>query len=55
MSSWTANMGQPRNTDAPLTEAQKAELACRLFTLDQDRIQGVTWEQLRAELARRRP
>lgn len=43
------------DTDVPLPEAQKAELARRLSTLDQDRAQAVTWEQLRAELARRRP
>ena len=48
-------MGQPRETDVSLPEAQKAELARRLSTLDKDRSQAVTWEQLRAELARRRP
>jgi putative addiction module component (TIGR02574 family) len=47
------NMGQPRDTDVPLPEAQKAELFRRLATLDQDRNQAVTWEQLQAELARR--
>jgi len=41
--------------DVPLPEAQKAELARRLSSFDQDRTQAVTWEQLRAELARRRP
>jgi len=41
--------------DVPLPEAQKAELARRLSSLDQDRTQAVTWEQLRDELARRRP
>jgi putative addiction module component (TIGR02574 family) len=45
-------MGQPRDTDFPLPEAQKAELARRLSTLDQDRKQAVTWEQLQAELTR---
>jgi putative addiction module component (TIGR02574 family) len=43
------------DSDVPLPEAQKAELARRLSALDQDRAQAVTWEQLRAELARRRP
>ncbi|MGA9527752.1 MAG: addiction module protein [Terriglobales bacterium] len=41
--------------DIPLPEAQQTELARRLSSLDQDRGQAVTWEQLRAELARRRP
>ena len=43
------------DADIPLPEAQRAELARRLSSLDQDRAQAVTWEQLRAELARRRP
>lgn len=43
------------DTDVPLPEAQKAELASRLSSFDQDRAQAVTWEQLRAELAQRRP
>jgi putative addiction module component (TIGR02574 family) len=43
------------DSDVPLPEAQKAELARRLSTLDLDRAQAVTWEQLRAELARRHP
>jgi putative addiction module component (TIGR02574 family) len=43
------------DADIPLPEAQKAELARRLSSLDQDRAHAVTWEQLRAELARRRP
>jgi len=43
------------DADVPLPEAQRAELARRLSSLDQDRTQAVTWEQLRAELARRRP
>jgi putative addiction module component (TIGR02574 family) len=41
------------DNDVPLPEAQKAELSRRLSSLDQDRTQAVTWEQLRAELARR--
>jgi putative addiction module component (TIGR02574 family) len=44
-----------RDTDVPLPEAQQAELARRLSSLDQDRTQAVTWEQLRADLARRHP
>jgi putative addiction module component (TIGR02574 family) len=44
-----------RDTEVPLPEAQQAELARRLSSLDQDRAHAVTWEQLRAELARRRP
>jgi putative addiction module component (TIGR02574 family) len=43
------------DNEVPLPEAQQAELARRLSSLDQDRTQAVTWEQLRAELARRRP
>ena len=43
------------DADIPLPKAQRAELARRLSSLDQDRAQAVTWEQLRAELARRRP
>jgi len=44
-------------TDAeiPLPQSQQAELARRLASLNEDRTQSVTWEQLRAELARRRP
>jgi putative addiction module component (TIGR02574 family) len=42
-------------TEIPLPKAQQAELARRLSSLDQDRTQAVTWEQLRAELSRRRP
>jgi putative addiction module component (TIGR02574 family) len=44
-----------RDTEIPLPEAQQAELARRLSSLDQDRTQAVPWEQLRAELDRRRP
>jgi putative addiction module component (TIGR02574 family) len=43
------------DNEVPLPEAQQAELARRLSSLDQDRTQAVTWEQLRAELERRRP
>jgi putative addiction module component (TIGR02574 family) len=42
-----------QDADVPLPAAQKAELARRLSSLGQDRAQAVTWEQLRAELARR--
>ena len=44
-----------RDTDVPLPEEQQAELSRRLSSLDQDRTQSVTWEQMRAELDRRRP
>jgi putative addiction module component (TIGR02574 family) len=43
-----------RDTEVPLPEAQQAELARRLSSLDQDRTQAVTWEQLRAESDQRR-
>ena len=43
------------DSEIPLPQAQQAELARRLASLDQDRAQSVPWEQLRAELARRRP
>ena len=43
------------DTEIPLPQAQQAELAKRLASLDQDRVHAVTWEQLRAELERRRP
>jgi putative addiction module component (TIGR02574 family) len=44
-----------QDADVPLPAAQKAELARRLSSIDQDRAQAVTWDQLRAELARRCP
>ena len=37
----------------PLTAAQRAELERRLLTLDQDQANGVSWDELRAELERR--
>lgn len=40
-----------RDTDVALPETQQAEPARRLSSLDQDRTQAVTWEQLHAELA----
>ena len=43
------------DADIPLQAAQQAELTRRLATLDHDRQHAVTWEQLRAELARRCP
>ena len=39
----------------PLTAAQRAELDCRLATLDHDRREGVTWAALKAELEQRCP
>ena len=39
--------------DLSLTAAQHAELTRRLASLDHDRAEAVTWEQLRAELAQR--
>ena len=39
----------------PLTAAQQAELDRRLETLDQDRKEGITWVELKAELERRCP
>jgi len=38
-----------------LTPVQQAELERRLATLDQDRVQSLTWETLKAELERRCP
>jgi putative addiction module component (TIGR02574 family) len=43
------------DNEIPLPQAQQAELARRLNSLEQDRAEAVTWEQLRAELERRRP
>jgi putative addiction module component (TIGR02574 family) len=39
----------------PLNAAQQAELDRRMETFDQDVAEGVTWEELRATLARRCP
>ena len=39
--------------DVPVTPMQRAELGRRLDSFDQDRSGGITWEQLRAQLARR--
>ncbi len=42
------------DADVPLTGPQRVELEKRLSALPQDRTQAVTWEQLRADLDRRR-
>lgn len=39
----------------PLNAAQRAELDRRLESLEQDRREGVTWAELKAELERRCP
>jgi putative addiction module component (TIGR02574 family) len=39
----------------PLTRAQEEELDRRLASLDQDRLNGVTWAVLKAELEQRCP
>lgn len=39
----------------PLTAAQRAELDCRLASLDQDRREGITWAALKTELEQRCP
>jgi len=41
--------------DVPVTPTQRAELRRRLDSFEQDRSGGITWEQLRAQLARRAP
>jgi len=41
--------------DVPLSAPQRAELERRLADFEQDRVQSVTWEQLKAELGRRCP
>ena len=43
------------NEKLPLTVAQQAELDRRLETLDQDHLEGVSWDQLKAELVERCP
>lgn len=37
----------------PLTSVQKAELECRLASLDEERHNGVMWSALKAELEKR--
>lgn len=44
-----------QDTDVPLLPAQKAELERRIGSLERDRLQAVTWDELRAELAARCP
>jgi putative addiction module component (TIGR02574 family) len=39
----------------PLSTAQQEELDRRLATLDHERAEGQSWEQLRAQLERRYP
>lgn len=41
------------DTDLPLTSQQTAELQNRLAGFDNDRPQAMTWEMLRAQLAKR--
>lgn len=43
------------DADVPLPPAQQTELERRLATLDEDRSRAVTWDDLKAELARRCP
>jgi putative addiction module component (TIGR02574 family) len=40
--------------DVPVTEAQRAELDRRIAGFEQDREQSISWDQLSAELRRRR-
>ena len=39
--------------DVPVTPAQKAELDRRVAMFEQERAQSITWQELKAELARR--
>jgi putative addiction module component (TIGR02574 family) len=39
----------------PVTAAQKAELDRRLETFEQDKKQGIPWEQVKSKLSRRTP
>jgi len=43
------------DAQVPLTGAQKVELESRLFSLDRDRENAVTWTALKAELERHCP
>lgn len=43
------------DSDLPVPPAQRAELERRLDSFEQDRAGAVTWDQLKAELARRCP
>jgi len=40
--------------DVPVTEAQRAELDRRIAGFEQDQEQGISWDQLSAELRQRR-
>ena len=40
--------------DVPVTEAQRAEFDRRIAGFEQDREQGISWDQLNAELRQRR-
>ena len=40
--------------DVPVTESQRAELDRRIAGFEQDREQGISWDQLSAELRQRR-
>jgi putative addiction module component (TIGR02574 family) len=41
------------DTDIALSAAQQAELEDRLVSFDEERSRGVTWDELKAELAAR--
>lgn len=43
------------DAEVPLSAAQRAELERRLADFEHDRMQSLTWEQLKAELSRRCP
>jgi putative addiction module component (TIGR02574 family) len=43
------------DSDLPVQPTQRAELERRLDSFEQDRAGAVTWDQLKAELARRSP
>ena len=43
------------DADVPVSPAQRVELERRLGSFEQDRDGAVTWDQLKAELARRCP
>ena len=43
------------DAEVPIAPAQRVELERRMGSFDLDRADGVTWEQLRAELAARAP
>ena len=43
------------DADIPLSHAQRAELEDRLASFEEDRSRGVTWDELKSELAARAP